>query len=262
VLIPVFPGTNCEYDSARAFERAGAEADIFVFRNLSPADVDASLAELSRRIRQAQILMLPGGFSAGDEPDGSGKFAAAVFRNGAVSDATMDLLRGRDGLVLGVCNGFQALIKLGLLQFGEIRDLQPGDATLTFNTIGRHQSLYVRTKVVSTLSPWMAGAELGDIQVAPVSHGEGRLECSPEVLDQLFANGQVTTQYVDEAGRPSYDIRHNPNGSICAIEGLCSPCGKVFAKMAHNERCAPCTGINLPGNREQPLFKAGVDYFR
>jgi phosphoribosylformylglycinamidine synthase len=262
VFIPVFPGTNCEYDSARAFEEAGAIADIFVLRNLTARDVDDSLAEMARRINNAQILMMPGGFSAGDEPDGSGKFAATVLRNAAVTDAVMNLLKNRDGLVLGICNGFQVLIKLGLIQYGEIRALQPGDATLTFNTIGRHQSRYIRTKVSSNRSPWLALTPVGSTHCIPISHGEGRVACSHEALASMIAQGQVATQYVDQHGSPTMDIAHNPNGSICAIEGLTSPCGHVFGKMAHSERKGRFVGLNIPGEKHQPIFEAGVQYFR
>ena len=261
VFIPVFPGTNCEYDSARAFEEAGAQAEVFVMRNKDAREVDDSLGEMARRIAGAQILMMPGGFSAGDEPDGSGKFAAAVLRNGRVTDAVMDLISQRDGLILGVCNGFQVLIKLGLIQYGDIRVLKPGDATLTFNSIGRHQSRYVHTRVASAMSPWLSLSPSGSRHTIPISHGEGRLACSREVLDSLIANGQVATQYVDERGNPSMDIEFNPNGSICAIEGLTSPCGRVFGKMGHSERRGHFVGLNVPGTKVQPIFEAGVRYF-
>jgi len=261
VLIPVFPGTNCEYDSARAFEQAGAIADVFVLRNIRAQDVDESLNEMARRISKAQILMMPGGFSAGDEPDGSGKFAAAVLRNAAISKAIMDLLDKRDGLVLGICNGFQTLIKLGLLQYGEIRDLQPGDATLTFNSIGRHQSRYIRTKVVSNLSPWLSMTPAGSTHCIPISHGEGRVACSAEVLKTMADAGQIATQYVDPTGQPSMDVEWNPNGSICAIEGITSPCGRVLGKMGHSERRGPFVGVNVPGEKVQPIFEAGTRYF-
>jgi phosphoribosylformylglycinamidine synthase len=261
VFIPVFPGTNCEYDSARAFEEAGALADVMVLRNKDAAEVEASLSEMARRIANAQIFMLPGGFSAGDEPDGSGKFAAAVVRNGRVADAVMDLLRSRDGLVLGICNGFQVLIKLGLLQYGDIRVLKPGDATLTFNSIGRHQSRYVHTCVSSDLSPWLSQCPVGTRNVIPISHGEGRLACSHEVLKSLVQKGQVATQYVDATGRPTMEPEFNPNGSICAIEGLTSPCGRVFGKMGHSERRGRFVGLNVPGSKRQPIFESGVRYF-
>ncbi len=261
VFIPVFPGTNCEYDSARAFEQAGAEADVCVLRNMNAREVEESLSDMARRIRSAQILMMPGGFSAGDEPDGSGKFAAAVMRNRAISEAIMDLIGRRDGLVLGICNGFQVLIKLGLIQYGDIRDLSPGDATLTFNSIGRHQSRYIRTKVTSSLSPWLAKTPVGQIHTIPISHGEGRVACSMDTLKNMVNKGQVAFQYVDAAGEPSMDVEWNPNGSICAIEGLCSPCGRVLGKMGHSERRGPYVGINVSGNKVQPIFSAGVEYF-
>ncbi len=262
VFIPVFPGTNCEYDSARAFEDAGAEADVFVMRNATPQVVEESLAEIARRIASSQILMVPGGFSAGDEPDGSGKFAAAVLRNGRVAEAIMDLLYKRDGLVLGICNGFQVLIKLGLIQYGEIRPLRQGDATLTFNTIGRHQSKYVRTRVASNLSPWLSLAPVGSVHTVPISHGEGRLACSREVLDAMIAAGQVATQYVDQHDVPTMDPAWNPNGSLCAVEGLTSPCGRVLGKMAHSERRGRFVGLNIPGDKIEPIFAAGVRYFQ
>jgi phosphoribosylformylglycinamidine synthase len=262
VFIPVFPGTNCEYDSARAFEEAGAIADVFVLRNISAKEVDQSLLEMARRIANAQILMMPGGFSAGDEPDGSGKFAAAVLRNSEITNAVMNLITKRDGLVLGVCNGFQVLIKLGLIQYGDIRTLQPGDATLTFNTIGRHQSRYIRTKVASNLSPWLALTPVGSTHCIPISHGEGRIAASRETLAELISKGQVATQYADPHGNPTMDIQYNPNGSLSAIEGLTSPCGRVFGKMAHSERKGHFVGLNVPGEKNQPIFEAGVKYFR
>ncbi|MBN1403245.1 MAG: phosphoribosylformylglycinamidine synthase [Opitutales bacterium] len=261
VFIPVFPGTNCEYDSARAFEQAGASVDICVLRNMSAREVEDSLSDMAKRIGNSQILMMPGGFSAGDEPDGSGKFAAAVMRNSAISKAIMDLVSKRDGLVLGICNGFQVLIKLGLIQYGEIRDLAPGDATLTFNTIGRHQSRYIRTKVTSGISPWLSKTPMGSVHTIPISHGEGRVACSEASLKSMVANGQVAFQYVDANGSPSMDIEWNPNGSLCAIEGLCSPCGRVLGKMGHSERRGPYVGLNVAGDKVQPIFDAGVEYF-
>ncbi|MDP0499473.1 MAG: phosphoribosylformylglycinamidine synthase [Verrucomicrobiota bacterium JB022] len=261
VFIPVFPGTNCEYDTARAFARAGAIPQVEIFRNLTDADVAGSLERIVRRLDQCQILVLPGGFSAGDEPAGSGKFIASVFRQAAVKDATHRLLHERDGLALGICNGFQAMVKLGLLPFGEIRDLQPGDPTLTYNWIGRHMSRYARTRVLSTKSPWLAHCRLGEEHMIPISHGEGCFEASTEALQTLWANDQVATQYIDAEGRATYDPRHNPNGSIHAIEGITSPCGRVLGKMGHSERVGPFVGVNVPGNHYQPLFEAGVQYF-
>lgn len=261
VVIPTFPGTNCEFDSARAFREAGAEVETVLFRNLRPADVADSIDRLSTAIAAAQILFIPGGFSAGDEPAGSGKFIAAAFRHPRLTDVTMDLLKNRDGLILGVCNGFQALIKLGLLPFGEIRPLSEEDPTLTYNLIGRHVSCYVRTKVVSRRSPWLAKCSLGSDYLIPMSHGEGRFVASEAVFRQLVCEDQVATQYVDERGKPTLALPHNPNGSTQAVEGLTSPCGRVFGKMGHSERAGPHVGINVPGNRHQPIFAAGVEYF-
>ena len=262
VFIPVFPGTNCEYDTAKAFNAAGAEASTFVFRNMSDKDVAESIAEMKRRIDDAQILMLPGGFSAGDEPAGSGKFIAAVFRNAALSDAVMSLLKDRKGLILGICNGFQALIKLGLVPFGEIRELREDSPTLTYNNISRHVSCYVRTRVASRLSPWLADCALGEEHVIPVSHGEGKFIAPESVISKLAANGQIATQYVDASGNPSAVIPFNPNGSMHAVEGITSPCGLVFGKMAHTERFGTNVGKNITGNKIQPLFSAGVKYFK
>ena len=261
VFIPAFPGTNCEYDTARAFEAAGAKADIFVFNNLSDAHVAASIAEMKKRIDAAQILMIPGGFSAGDEPAGSGKFIATVFRNPALTDAVMSLLKDRKGLVLGICNGFQALIKLGLVPFGEVRELTADSPTLTYNNISRHVSCYVRTRVASVLSPWLSQCEVGDEHVIPVSHGEGKFIAPESVIRQLAANGQIATQYVDANGNPSMQIPFNPNGSTCAIEGITSPDGLVFGKMGHTERFGSNVGKNIIGNKLQPIFRGGVAYF-
>ncbi len=261
VFIPVFPGTNCEYDSMRAFEAAGASVETFVLRNRSERDVEESLAAMAKQINNAQILMLPGGFSAGDEPEGSGKFIATVFRNGIIKDATMRLIKERDGLILGVCNGFQALIKLGLVPYGEIRDMDASCPTLTFNDIGRHVSCYINTRIASTLSPWFSKMEVGDTHTIPVSHGEGKFVCSEELFAQLVKNGQIATQYVDASGKPSYDIRYNPNGSYHAVEGITSPDGRVLGKMAHTERNGEFIGKNIHGNKHQPLFRSGVEYF-
>ena len=261
VLIPTFPGTNSEYDSAKAFREAGAEAEILVFRNLSASHIEESLTALAAQIRQSQILMFPGGFSAGDEPDGSAKFIATIIRNPKVADAIMDLLNNRDGLILGICNGFQALIKTGLVPYGEIRDAAEEAPTLIHNQIGRHISCYARTKVVSSLSPWLAHSTVGAIHRLPVSHGEGKFFASASVIAELAANGQIATQYCDEAGSPSMDIVINPNGSLAAIEGITSPCGRIFGKMAHTERSGSFVAKNLPGEKHQPLFSAGVKYF-
>ncbi|MCD8298349.1 MAG: phosphoribosylformylglycinamidine synthase [Opitutae bacterium] len=261
VIIPVFPGSNCEYDTARAFKKAGAIPEIFVVRNLTPDDVAASLAELAEKISAAQILMIPGGFSAGDEPDGSGKFIAAVFRNPAVRNATMKLIKERDGLILGICNGFQALIKLGLVPFGEIRDMDASCPTLFRNRIGRHVSRYVHTRVASVKSPWLANVNVGDVFCIPASHGEGNFTADAATIARLAENGQIAFQYCTPAGTPSYDVAFNPNGSTQAIEGITSPCGRVLGKMAHSERCGDNVGKNICGNKIQPIFAAGVGYF-
>ena len=261
VFIPVFPGTNCEYDTARAFERAGAQPDVLVVKNLSPAAIEETIARMEAAIRQAQIVMLPGGFSGGDEPDGSGKFIATTFRNPRVADAVTELLEQRDGLMLGICNGFQALIKLGLVPTGSIRELRDSDPTLTFNTLGRHVSRMVYTRVTSVKSPWLSGCAAGDIHCVPVSHGEGRFVADEATLKQLAANGQIATQYVDPVGRPSADILWNPNGSVCAVEGITSPDGRVFGKMAHSERSGDDLYKNVPGEKDQRIFISGVRYF-
>ncbi len=261
VVIPVFPGTNCEYDTARAFERAGAVADVFVVNNLTPGAVAESSHELARRIRESQIVMIPGGFSGGDEPDGSAKFITAFFRAPEVTKAVRELLQKRDGLMLGICNGFQALVKLGLVPYGDIRPMDDACPTLTFNTIGRHQSRLVRTRVASTLSPWLSKCEVGDVHNIAISHGEGRFVASPELLEKLVAAGQVATQYVDEGGVPGMSLDVNPNGSVLAIEGITSPDGRVLGKMGHTERSGAGLYKNVPGNAYQPLIEGGVSYF-
>jgi phosphoribosylformylglycinamidine synthase len=261
VLIPAFPGTNSEYDSAKAFREAGAEAEILVFRNLSARHIEESLASLAAGIKRSQILMLPGGFSAGDEPDGSAKFIATILRNPRVADAVMDLVRNRDGLILGICNGFQALIKTGLVPYGEIRDPDPDAPTLVHNAIGRHISRYAHTRIISNRSPWLSLCETGEIHTLPLSHGEGRFHASAAVVSQLAANGQIATGYCDDGGTHSMDIAHNPNGSLAAIEGITSPCGRIFGKMAHTERAGTEVAKNIPGNKHQPIFKAGVQWF-
>lgn len=262
IFIPVFPGTNCEYDSAKAFTWAGGVVETMVIRNLTPSDVEQSIQEMVRRIGKAQIVMLPGGFSAGDEPDGSGKFIATMLRNPRIKDAVMELLKQRDGLMLGICNGFQALIKLGLVPYGEITDLTPDSPTLTYNKIGRHVSCMAQTKVVSVLSPWFSGVELGEIHTVALSHGEGRFVAGQEVIQKLIANGQVATQYVDLEGNPSNDVMYTPNGSFEAIEGITSLDGRVLGKMGHSERSGAGVAINVPGNKVQPIFQGGVNYFR
>lgn len=261
VFVPVFPGTNCEYDVTKAFERAGADVSTVVFRNLSESDITLSVNAFTEEINKAQIIMFPGGFSAGDEPDGSAKFIASVFRNEAIKEATNNLLKQRDGLVLGICNGFQALIKLGLVPYGEITDITADTPTLTTNRIGRHISKSVYTKVVTNKSPWLSKAELGGVYSIPASHGEGRFVANEEWLQKLFANGQVATQYVDVKGNPSMNEDYNPNGSYCAIEGITSPDGRVLGKMAHSERIGDGVAMNIFGNQNQLIFEAGVEYF-
>ena len=262
VFIPAFPGTNCEYDSAKAFERAGADADVRIFRNLKPSHIAESIDSFADAIDKAQIIMFPGGFSGGDEPDGSGKFIKAAFENEKVRTAVMELLNNRDGLILGICNGFQALIKLGLVPYGEIRKAESNSPTLTFNTIGRHMSRLAATRIASVKSPWLAGVEIGDIHQIAISHGEGRFVASPETIAEMEKNGQIATQYVDQNGEPTYDMPSNPNGSYYAIEGITSPDGRVFGKMGHSERFAANVFKNVPGNKDQKLFESGVKYFK
>ena len=262
VFIPVFPGTNCEYDSAKVFEKAGAEVRTIVINNLSIAALEESIKKMTNTIKQSQIVMLPGGFSAGDEPEGSGKFIAAVFRNPYIKDAVMDLLNNKDGLMLGICNGFQALIKLGLLPYGEIRTIDETSPTLTFNNIGRHISCLVDTKIVSNISPWLWGSEVGDIHTIPVSHGEGRFVAPENVINELISKGQIATQYVDNFGNATYDIKFNPNGSMKAIEGITSPDGRILGKMGHSERIGKGLYKNVPGNKDQKIFESGVNYFK
>ena len=261
VVIPVFPGNNCEYDSAAAFERAGADVTTLIVNNLTPAAVAESTQALVDEINKSQIVMIPGGFSGGDEPDGSAKFITAFFRAPAVTEAVRDLLKNRDGLMLGICNGFQALVKLGLVPYGDIVPMTAECPTLTFNTIGRHQSRLVRTRVASNLSPWLSRTAVGDMHTVAISHGEGRFVAAEPVLDLLKANGQIATQYVDEAGVPGMDLTVNPNGSLLAIEGITSPDGRVFGKMGHSERSGNGLYVNVPGDKYQPIFEAGVEYF-
>lgn len=262
VFIPVFPGTNCEYDSARAWERAGAEAQTLVVRNLTAAAVEETVESIVKGIRESQIVMLPGGFSGGDEPDGSGKFIAAMFRNPRIKEEIRLLLQKRDGLMLGICNGFQALIKLGLVPYGDIRDLTDSSPTLTHNNIGRHVSCMVQTKVVSNLSPWFNNVKVGDIHTIAVSHGEGRFVADQEILAKMRIRGQIATQYVDELGDPSMVIPFNPNGSVNAVEGITSPDGRVLGKMGHSERIGADIAKNIVGNKDQQLFEAGVAYYK
>ena len=262
VFIPVFPGTNCEYDTATAFEEAGAKTITKVFTNLSPLDIRESVKAFAKAIGESQIIMFPGGFSAGDEPNGSAKFFATAFRNALIEDAVGDLLTKRDGLILGICNGFQALIKLGLVPNGEITGQKEGSPTLTFNTIGRHISKMAYTKVVTNKSPWLAGAQLGGVYTTPASHGEGRFVAPKAWIDKLFENGQVATQYCDPDGVISMDEEWNINGSYAAIEGITSPDGRILGKMAHCERKGRGVNLNIYGEQDLRLFESGVKYFK
>ncbi len=263
VFIPAFPGTNCEYDSARAFEDAGAKASIKVFRNLNYANIEDSIETMVKEIESSQIVMIPGGFSAGDEPDGSAKFIATVFRNPRIAEAVNDLLTNRDGLMLGICNGFQALIKLGLVPYGEIKPVTSEDApTITYNNIGRHQAKVVTTRIASNKSPWLAGTQVGDLHSIPISHGEGKFVANKETFDQLVANGQIATQYVDLDGNATYDIDYNPNGSFYAVEGITSADGRILGKMGHSERIGKYTLKNIHGEKDQKIFESGVNYFK
>lgn len=262
VLIPVFPGTNCEYDSAKAVERAGAEAEIFVINNLTPQGVTESVKKFADKVKQSQIIFIPGGFSGGDEPDGSGKFITAFFRNGAVKEEVTKLLEERDGLMCGICNGFQALIKLGLVPYGKIIDTDENCPTLTFNTIGRHQSKIVRTRIASNKSPWLMNTKVDEVYNVPISHGEGRFLASDEVILNFARNGQIATQYVDLSGNPTDDIRYNPNNSAFAIEGITSPDGRVIGKMGHSERWNEGLYKNVPGNYDIGMFKSAVEYYK
>jgi phosphoribosylformylglycinamidine synthase len=261
VFIPVFPGTNCEYDTARAFSAAGAQPEIFVVRNRSGADILNAVRLMTAAIGRAQIIALAGGFSAADEPDGSGKFIAAMFRNPYLQEAINEFLNNRDGLMLGICNGFQALIKLGLLPYGRISELDADAPTLTFNAIGRHVSTICRTKTVSRLSPWLALEDLGGVRHIALSSGEGRFYANDAHLKRLLAAGQIATQYVDERGQVARRAPDNPNGSALAVEGLTSPDGRIFGRMGHAERWLPGLLQNIPGNKEQKIFQAGVNYF-
>ena len=263
VFIPAFPGTNCEYDSARAFEDAGAKASIKVFRNLNYANIEDSIETMVKEIESSQIVMIPGGFSAGDEPDGSAKFIATVFRNPKIAEAVNDLLTNRDGLMLGICNGFQALIKLGLVPYGEIKPVTAEDApTITYNNIGRHQAKVVTTRIASNKSPWLAGTQVGDLHSISISHGEGKFVANKETFDQLVANGQIATQYVDLDGNATYDIDYNPNGSFYAVEGITSADGRILGKMGHSERIGKYTLKNIHGEKDQKIFESGVNYFK
>ena len=262
VFIPVFPGTNCEYDTTISFQEAGADTESVVFCNMTEQNITDSVDAFEKVIRESQILMFSGGFSAGDEPDGSAKFITSVFRNEKIQDAVHELLDKRDGLVLGICNGFQALVKLGLVPYGKITTQKADSPTLTTNSIGRHISKSVYTKVVTNKSPWLQEAELGGVYAIPASHGEGRFVANDEWLRKLFENGQVATQYVDIDGNPTMDEDFNPNGSYCAIEGITSPDGRVLGKMAHSERRGDGVAINIYGQQDQKIFASGVNYFK
>ncbi len=260
-VIPVFPGTNCEYDTARILERVGGHAEIVNVANLTPVMLEDSIARMEKALQDAQMMIFPGGFSFGDEPEGSGKFIAAFMRNPILTQRIHELLYKNDGLILGICNGFQALIKLGLVPYGKIVNTDAASPTLTFNRIGRHQSRYVTTRIASVKSPWLSEVEVGDLHTIPISHGEGRFVCSDSLLEKLAANGQIATQYVDFAGIPSMDVAHNPNGSCMAIEGILSPDGRVFGKMGHSERIGTHIAKNIIGEKDQKIFAAGVKYF-
>ncbi len=262
VLIPVFPGTNCEYDSAKAMERAGAAADIFVINNLSSDNMQRSVDRFAEMLRESQMVFVPGGFSGGDEPDGSGKFIMAFFRNAAIKEEVHNLLKNRDGLMCGICNGFQALIKLGLVPYGEITDGDAKAPTLTFNKIARHQSKLVRIRIASNKSPWLRATNVGDIFTVPISHGEGRFYADDATILSLAKNGQIATQYVDLDGNPTTDIRYNPNGSSFAVEGILSPDGRVFGKMGHSERIGKGLYQNVIGEFDMKMFESAVQYFK
>ena len=262
VLIPAFPGTNCEYDSAKAVRDAGAEPEIMVINNLSADGIARSVENFAAALKDAQMVFIPGGFSGGDEPDGSGKFITAFFRNAAIKEGVTDLLENRDGLMLGICNGFQALIKLGLVPYGKIIDTDENCPTLTFNNISRHQSRIVRTRIASNKSPWLSLTNVGDVYNVPISHGEGKFLASQELIAQLAANGQIATQYVDLEGNATADIHFNPNGSLYAIEGITSPDGRVLGKMGHSERIGSGLYKNVPGEYDIRLFQSAVKYFK
>lgn len=262
VLIPVFPGTNCEYDSAKAMADAGADTEIFIVKNLSADDISYSVEKFVKSLKTSQIVFIPGGFSGGDEPDGSGKFITAFFRNPEIKQEVTALLEKRDGLMCGICNGFQALIKLGLVPYGKIIDVTEDCPTLTYNTIARHQSMLVRTRVASNKSPWLKNTKVGQIFTVPVSHGEGRFFADEKTVLQLAQNGQIATQYVDLSGKPTADVRFNPNNSVCAIEGITSPDGRVLGKMGHSERIGYGLYKNVYANYDMQIFRSAVEYFK
>ena len=262
VFIPAFPGTNCELDTARAFKLAGAEPEILVVKNRTPADIEESVKAIIKAIDRANIIAFPGGFSGGDEPDGSGKFIATTFMNPAISEKVMNLLQGRDGLILGICNGFQALIKLGLVPYGEVRPLTENSPTLTYNNISRHVSTMVNIRVASDISPWLSACKVGEVYAVPVSHGEGKVVAPVSELEAMRLNGQIATQYVDLSGKPTMESPYNPNGSTYAIEGITSPDGRVFGKMGHSERTGANLYKNYDGNFDMKIFESGVKYFK
>ena len=262
VFIPAFPGTNCELDTARAFNKAGAETEILVIKNRTPADIEESVQAIIKAIDRAYIVAFPGGFSGGDEPDGSGKFIATTFKNPAISEKIMELLNNRDGLVLGICNGFQALIKLGLVPYGKVCPLNSNSPTLTFNNISRHVSTMVDIRVASALSPWLSACKVGEVYSVPVSHGEGKIVAPRQELELIKRNGQIAMQYVDLKGKPTMISPYNPNGSAWAIEGITSPDGRVFGKMGHSERIGENLYKNFDGNFDMKIFESGVKYFK
>lgn len=262
VVIPVFPGTNCEFDTAKVLRDAGAEPEIIVINNLSAAGITESVEHVAKRISQSQMIFIPGGFSGGDEPDGSGKFITAFFRNAKIKEEVTKLLENRDGLMAGICNGFQALIKLGLVPYGRIIDTDRSCPTLTYNTIGRHQSRLVRTRIASNKSPWLMETSVGDIYTVAISHGEGRFLADTATILRLAQNGQIATQYVDLSGKATNDVRFNPNDSAFAIEGITSPDGRVFGKMGHSERIGDGLYKNVPGKYDVGMFRSAVKYFK
>ncbi|NLP45914.1 MAG: phosphoribosylformylglycinamidine synthase, partial [Epulopiscium sp.] len=262
VFLPIFPGTNGEYEAEKAFKNAGGKVETMIFKNRNARDIEASMEQIATSIRNAQILMLPGGMSTGDEPGGSAKFIVNIFKNSIVADAVMELLQNRDGLILGLGNGFQALMKLGLIPCGEIKTLQENSATITQNSLGRYVSTMAATKVISNCSPWLAGTQIGDTHIVPISTGEGRVIATQEQVQDWFANGQIVTQYVDFQAKPTMELPYNPTGSYYAIEGLTSPDGRVFGKIGHSERIGRDISKNIPGKKDQKIFESGIQYFK
>lgn len=261
-MIPVFPGTNCEYESAKAFEKAGAAAEFFVINNMTAEGIAESLRKFSEKLDKSQILFIPGGFSGGDEPDGSAKFITAFMRNPRVAESVNGLVKSRDGLICGICNGFQALIKLGLVPYGEITEPNENSPTLTFNDISRHQSRIVRIRAASNLSPWFNKIQTGQIFSVPISHGEGKFTAKDEILVKMIESGQIATQYVDLDGNPTMNVDFNPNGSVLAVEGITSPDGRILGKMGHSERIGENLYKNVPGNYDMRIFASAVEYFK